>query len=98
MQLEVAKHRKSIEKELVVSRNDIIQGLLEVIEDAKLQGETMPRVAAWREIGKIVGAYAPEEHKVTFDGDVTVIQKRIQELADEELHKYRLIEGEVVEG
>jgi len=92
----VAQHRQEIENRVLVSRNDVLQGLLSAVEDAKLQGEVMPQVAAWREIGKIIGAYAPEEKKITYSGDVTVIQRKIRELADEKLQEYALIEGEVV--
>lgn len=92
----VMREQEQVNKQLILTRNDVLQGLLDAIEDAKLQGEAMPQIAGWREIGKVIGAYAPEERKISYSGDVTVIQKRIQELADEKLHEYALIEGEVV--
>ena len=87
---------KQIQKDLIISRNDVLQGLKEAIEDAKLQGEPMPQIAGWREIGKIVGVYAPEEKKITYEKDVTIIEKRVRELSTEKLHEYALIEGTVV--
>jgi len=97
VQQQICDAQQHISKQLLISREQVLQGLLDVVEDATLQAELMPRVAAWREIGKIAGVYAPEERKVTYDGDVTIMRKQVQVLADEKLHEYTLIEGKVVE-
>ncbi len=95
---EIVRQTSRIQKELIFTRNDVLRGLHEAVEDAKLMGDPTPQIAGWREIGRIIGIYAPEEKKITYEGDVTVIQKRVRELADEKLHEYALIEGEVIEG
>ena len=96
IQDEIVIQAQSISRDLILSRNDVLQGLLDAVGDAKLQGDATPQIAGWREIGRIIGCYAPEERKVTYEGDVSVIQKRVMELSDAKLHEYTLIEGEVV--
>jgi len=92
----IAHETRRIQGQLIISRNDVITGMMEAIGDAKLLGEPMPQIAGWREIGKIVGVYAPEERKITLEKDVTIIERRVKELSDEKLHEYALIEGEVI--
>jgi len=96
IQQEIVSETRRIQGEMIFSRNDVLAGLKSAIDDAVLMGDPTPQIAGWREIGRIVGVYAPEEKKITYEGDVTVIQKRVKELADEKLHEYALIEGEVV--
>lgn len=98
IQQAIVSQTQAISKELILGRNDVLQGLLDAVGDAKLQGDATPQIAGWREIGRIIGCYAPEEKKVTYEGDVSVIQKRVMELSDAKLHEYTLIEGEVVAG
>lgn len=96
IQQEILAQTQNFSKELILSRNDVLTGLLDAIQDAKLQGDATPQIAGWREVGRIIGCYAPEEKKVSYSGDISVIQKRVMELSDERLHEYTTIEGEVV--
>lgn len=92
----ITQNTQNLQSQLILSRNDVLEGMLSAIDDAKLEGEAMPQIAGWREIGKIIGCYAPEKKELVIEQNVEVIQTRVRELADEELHKYALIEGEVV--
>lgn len=93
----IAEQSAQIQSQLILSRNDVLEGMLSAIDDAKLVGEAMPQIAGWREVGRIIGCYAPEKKELVIEQNVEVIQTRVRELADEELHKYALIEGEVVQ-
>lgn len=97
IQQEIIQQTQHFSKELILNRNDVLTGLLDAIQDAKLQGDATPQIAGWREVGRIIGCYAPEERKVTYNGDISVIQKRVMELSDEKLHEYTTIEGEIVQ-
>lgn len=46
----------------LVTRTDVIEGLLDAVESA---GSSTELVQAWRELGKIVGAYEPAKVEVT---------------------------------
>lgn len=76
-----------------ITRKQVMEGLIEAKDMAKLLGEPSTMVAAWREIGKMAGFYEPVRKKIdiSITGDVTV--KRLERMGDAELLK--LIKGEV---
>jgi hypothetical protein len=84
-----------------VKRKDVIDGIVEAIERAKLKGEPMTEIAGWREIAKICGHYAPEVKKVQLSVSAQKLQSQYEEMSDEDLLELasadgatRLIEGE----
>jgi hypothetical protein len=79
-----------------VSRQDVIDGMKEAIEQAKLLAEPMAQIAGWREIAKMLGFYAPEVKEFRLTGSQEAKVKEMQRLTDDEL--LRLAEGEVIEG
>lgn len=79
-----------------VTRQDVIDGIKEAIEQAKLLAEPMAQIAGWREIAKICGHYAPEVKELRLTGSQEAKVKEMQALTDDELLK--LAEGEVIEG
>lgn len=63
---------RSAVRKTLVTRNDVVNGLLDAVEAA---GSSADLTAAWREIGKLIGAYEPEKINVTLDAsDLTVDQ------------------------
>lgn len=55
-------------KRLEIERHDVIQGLLEGVAQAKCQANPAAMIAGWREIGKMLGYFAPQEHRVEVRG------------------------------
>ena len=47
-----------------VTREQVVQGMLRAIEDAKLMSDPGNQIAGWREIGKMLGYYEPERKVV----------------------------------
>lgn len=68
---------------LNMTRERVMQGLLEAADMAKLMAEPASMVSAWREIGKMCGFYAPVEHKFRVEGNVTI--DKMNRLTDAEL-------------
>lgn len=68
-----------------VSRKDVIDGLREAIERAKLAGEPGTEIMGWREIAKICGHYAPEVKKVQLSDDAQRLLKRFEDMDDRQL-------------
>ena len=94
-------HRKH-EKASQMTRKKVMDGMLEAIEMAKMQGESGVMVAGWREIGRMCGYYAAEKRVI----DVNITAKRavdkLETLTDAELLEMieqdeAAIEGECVE-
>lgn len=77
----IALSTKSALRNNVVNREDVIRGLLDAVDSA---GTSMELTQAWREIGRVIGAYAPEKFEVnTKVEDLTA--KRLAEMKTEEL-------------
>lgn len=78
-----------------MTRQRVMDGLLEGVELAKMMSEPASVISGWREIGKMAGFYAPVEKKISINvqGDVTM--KHLNRMTDAEL--LRLVKGEVTD-
>lgn len=83
----LAERRAKHEKLFDVTRKQVVDGILEAAEMAKVMSEPMVMVAAWREAGRLCGYYEPQKTKIdiTVTGNLTV--RQIQEMPEEELLK-----------
>lgn len=70
-----------------MTREKVMDGMLESIEMAKLMSEPSSMIAGWREIGKICGFYAPVEHKVKVDVTGNIVLDKLNSMSDAELLK-----------
>ena len=68
-----------------MTRQKVMDGMLEAIEMAKLMSEPASMISGWREIGKICGYYAPVEHKVKVDVTGNIVLDRLSSMSDAEL-------------
>ena len=73
----------------MLTREDVIHGLLDAVDSA---GSSTDLTQAWREIGRLIGAYEPEKVDVT----VTVADldpKRLSSMSTHELLKMTQVDG-----
>lgn len=70
---------KDAMRQITVTRTEVIQGFMDAVNAAQSSTEL---VMAWREIGKLVGAYEPEV-KVVKHIDVTA--EKVRSMKDEDL-------------
>lgn len=70
---------------LGLSREDVLQGMMDAVSDAKMIADPMAQIAGWREIAKVCGFYAPEVKKLELTGSAKRVADRMQALSDEEL-------------
>lgn len=70
-----------------MTRQKVMDGLLEGVEMAKLMAEPMTMISGWREIGKMCGYYAPVEHKLKVDVTGNIVVDRLNSMSDAELLK-----------
>ncbi len=96
VQEELAKIRQQMAVDSGVTRETIVQGLIDAAALAKLMGEPASMVAAWRELGKLLGHYAPEVKKIEKGINKRDLLGAMDTLTDEEL--LRLRGGKVIEG
>lgn len=70
---------------LGVRRQDVLKGLLEAVYLARDQANPAAMVAGLREIGKLMGLYAPERVKVGVDAGLAAELRRLEAMSDGEL-------------
>lgn len=70
---------------LSLDRNRVLTGLLEAVEMAREQRNPAGMIAGLREIGKLMGLYAPERVKMAVDDGQTADLRRLEGMSDEAL-------------
>ena len=78
-------------------RQDIVNGVLEAIDRARMLGEPATEIRGWTELAKMLGFYAPEVKKIEITGHAGRIRQKFEALSDEELLEIAsqpLIEGD----
>ena len=68
-----------------VTKSEVIEGLKDAAERAKILDDTSSLVAAWREIGKMCGFYEPVKHEVSISVNGKVTLEKMAAMKDEEL-------------
>jgi len=68
-----------------MDRKKVMEGFLEAIEMAKIQGDASTMVTGWREVGRMCGLYEPE--KKTLDVNITAKRMidKMETMSTEEL-------------
>lgn len=86
---EVANHRahlqESMRRRTQITKDDVINGLKEAIDHAKLTDEPMAQIAGWREISKMLGYDAPKQVHIHLSGTAKDLRKQISGMTDSEL-------------
>lgn len=90
------EEKRKYEEAAQITRKEVIDGLLDAANLAKLAGEPSSLVAAWREVGKILGYYAPVESRLKISVTGNVLVDRLKNLSDAEL--LALSEAPALEG
>ena len=85
---EIDRLRKDVKFRMNLSREDVIEGMMDA---ARAASNSMELVAAWREIGRIIGAYEPI--KVEHSHKLEESQARMRQLSDEELARLADMDG-----
>lgn len=80
---------------LGLTREQVLQGMMDAVEQAKILSDPLTQIAGWREIAKVCGFYAPEVKKVEISGTGKQVVDRMRQLSDAEL--LAIAEGEVIE-
>jgi DNA-binding GntR family transcriptional regulator len=87
--------RTELAKATGITKEQILEGLKEAADMAKLLADPQAMVRAWSEIGKMLGHYAPEVKKHLHGVDPKTAEA-LKALSDAEL--YKISRGRVVEG
>lgn len=92
VQYALREARHELSSAAQISRADVIEGIMEGINMARLAADPATMIKGWTEVGKILGHYAPEVKKVEITDNQKRLQSKFTAMSDEEL--LRVIEGE----
>lgn len=81
---------------LGLTRDDVLEGMVYAIDQAKVLGDPMSQISGWREVAKICGYYAPEVKRIELGVKAQAYMQRLEQLGDDELLK--LAEGDIIDG
>lgn len=70
---------------LSIQRKDVLNGLLEAAAMAKLQCDPSGMVAAWKQVGHLLGYYSPDRIKVDMRVQGQTMVNHLERLSDAEL-------------
>jgi hypothetical protein len=96
VQEEIARIRRITAANTGVTKEQVVQMFMDAADFAKILGDPAGLVAAAREIGKMLGYYAPEVKKTLIGVDKSTLKKALQEMSDDELH--RIATAKVIDG
>jgi phage terminase small subunit len=84
--LAVLREKEAAEAErLQLSRENALEGFLEAIAIAKTKPDPAAMISGWREIGKMLGFYAPILRSVKLSTENHALRTTYEALSDEEL-------------
>lgn len=84
---ELARVRAETAENTKITKEMVVEMLREAADLARLQADPTGIVQAAREMGKMLGFYAPEVKKITRDMNKQDLQKLLSELTEDELLK-----------
>lgn len=95
--VELARIRAEMANTAGVTKDTIVEWLKTAAALATVQGDAAGLVAAARELGKMLGFYAPEVKRTLLGVDKQTLKRALEDMSDEELYKIahaRPINGE----
>jgi phage terminase small subunit len=81
----IKTRQEAVSERLGVTQQRVVEMLLESFQVAKQKAEPAAMVAAAREVGRLLGYYAPAQTKVTLDVAAEAEWGRLGALSDQEL-------------
>lgn len=91
VQAALREARDELSSAAQIKRADVIDGIMEAINMARLAADPTAMIKGWTEVGKILGHYAPEVKRVEITDNQKRLQSKFEVMSDEEL--LRVIEG-----
>ncbi len=83
----LSSQREAMRRADRITRDDVINGFREAIEDAKLLSDPQAQIAGWREIGKMYGFYEPETKRIELTLNQQEQRRELELMAEDELLK-----------
>ena len=81
------EEKRAYERAANMTRERVMEGLLDGVEMARMQGDATNVIGGWKTIGQMCGYFAPIAQKidVTLNGKLQLEQAQVAKMSDEEL-------------
>lgn len=79
--------RAELNSRVNITKEDVIRGMAEAVNRARLLGEPMTEIIGWEKIAKIMGYEQPQKHEVNLTASIGALQSTMRSLSDSELSK-----------
>lgn len=93
---QLAAARRWLTDATQIRRLDVVEGIIDGIEMARMQGDSSTVIKGWAEVGKILGHYAPEKKLIELSINDQRMRSKFESMTDEEL--LALQKGAVIDG
>lgn len=93
---EIARAREQLSDMTSLKRLDVISGIMEAIDYARMVADPQAMIKGWTEIAKILGHYAPEIKKIEITHSQGKLRSKYEAMSDETL--LAIAEGRIIEG
>lgn len=81
----IASRRAENAAKFAITREDVIAGVLGVIDMAREQQNPAAMISGWVQIAKLCGFYAPEVSRIEVSGNAARLQAKFRAMSDDEL-------------
>lgn len=81
------KLRSALRERLQITREDVVTGIKNAIDQAVILADPMAQIAGWREIAKILGIDKTPNVNVHIQGTIEQVQKQLQGMSLDQLMK-----------
>lgn len=81
----IAEERAEYAKASGVTKQMVIDGLMESISIAKMKADPLAMISGWREVGKMCGHYEPTKVKIEHTMGGRILVQHLAQLTDQQL-------------
>jgi len=85
VRFEIAQAREKLSDLTTIKRVDVIDGIMDGIAMARMQGDSANVIKGWSEVAKILGHYAPEVKRIELSANQQRVRSKFEALSDDEL-------------
>jgi phage terminase small subunit len=89
--------RMNLQRASNIRKKDVILGVLDAIDRARMAGEPNTEINGWKEVSKLMGFYAPEVKRIDLNVTQGKLKSKFEQMSDQELLEMAsrtVIEGE----
>lgn len=79
--------RRQMRDTMQITKEDVVHGMREAVDRARLLGEPATEIMGWEKIAKLLGYDTPQKIDVNITASIDVLQKHVRGMSDADLAK-----------